>query len=272
MSRVPVHRLEGDDARGAVPAPDARTSLYHEVRSPLGLIITAAHAAAAATEDGAVRRRLDAIVRVAERTLRVAAEVIEGARAGTTTPAPPDVLFHPATVVEQFVLDLRAMNVEVEWRRDGHVDECFAHGRASQFEALLHTLFEDALDHRAGDSPIRVHATLVHDGAASELRVGIANRVAPESEPGYGIGEHLRQRSASRLGGALTVERVGDDYQVMFTLPVQRASRRPSAAPATPAKPARARSAASGGSRQKAAAGRRASRAGGADWEGGAAC
>ena len=230
----PADTAHPDPAAGV----DVQTALYHEIRSPLNLILTAARAAAEVGDQAAVRHHLDAIVRVAERTLRVATTVIETAREDGR-PSEATSLYYPAIVLERFVLDLRTMGVPVEWEPDARAAGCLARGAASDFEALLHTAFEDALDHGEPGDPIRVALTVRRGPGAATLQLSIANRCAAAGHAGLGVGSHLRASAARRLGGTLSVLQDGADYQLNVTLPLESAPRprRPARVSIPPAAP-----------------------------------
>ena len=179
--------------------------LYHELRSPLGLIQTTAQCA---IEDGdveAAQRSLDRIARVAERTLRVTESVLAMAGSERRTGATRNRTFSVEEPLSALVDDFaacvgRRINLDVE----ADAGELILRGSSSDFEAMTQALLTNAIDHGSDDSAIDVALLSVGESVAIEIRNPVA---AVDTHRGLGIGTHLAGRLASALGGRLTLDR-----------------------------------------------------------------
>ena len=91
---------------------DPMTVLYHELKSPLGLIATLARSAAIELDGLRAREHFEAINRVAERTLRTADIVLAVARAADQQPTV--TCCRPAEVLERLVGDMQELGCDVQ--------------------------------------------------------------------------------------------------------------------------------------------------------------
>ena len=89
---------------------DPLTVAYHELRSPLGLIVMQARAAAAEATEPGVRARCESIVRAAERMLRTAAEIFAAEQAAGST---VERTFAPVEVASGLITDLQGLSFGV---------------------------------------------------------------------------------------------------------------------------------------------------------------
>lgn len=195
------------------PAIDPVALAYHELRSPLGLVATAARAAADDCTDEATRARCEMIVRAAERMLRTAGQVFQLNRAVAADP----VRYFPAEVVRELVRDMRGLDVHVRLRIEGDALACATEGTLEQFEALIHTLVANALDHGEPGHDIRVRVR--HRG--NVLVVVVTNRVtARRRHNGAGMGAYIAHELAGRLGASLASSTRGETFRVEVILPL----------------------------------------------------
>ena len=195
------------------PTIDPVALAYHELRSPLGLVATAARAVADDCTDDATRVRCEMIVRAAERMLRTAGQVFQLNRACEANA----VRYRPAEVVRDLVHDLRGLDVHVRLRMREGVLDLETDGVREQFEALVHTLITNALDHGEPTRDIRVSLRM-RDG---RFVVAVRNRMAARGRHhGEGMGAYIAHELAHRLGARLTASRRGETYTAEVALPL----------------------------------------------------
>lgn len=195
------------------PAIDPVALAYHEIRSPLGLVAMAARAAADDCTDEATRARCEMIVRAAERMLRTASQVFHLNRASTAAPA----AYRPAAVVRDLVRDMRGLDVRIRVRIDHDAADCETDGVAEQFEALVHTLVTNAIDH--GESGEDIRLCIHRRGDA--LVVTVTNRIAARRRhSGDGMGTYIAHELAQRLGAELSTTSRRDTFRAQVILPL----------------------------------------------------
>jgi signal transduction histidine kinase len=186
--------------------------VYHELRSPLGLVATAARSAADDCQDDELRGRCEMIVRAAERMLRTANQVFELNRAAERLDRD---WFVPAGVAAGLVADLRGLDVDVRCETAAGAAGAAVFGVREQFEALLHSLVTNALDH--SDPGTEVVVRLAE--AEGELVVSVTNRVASlKRHKGMGLGTYIARALADRLDARLTVASAEGVYRVELAL------------------------------------------------------
>lgn len=191
---------------------DPLTMVYHELRSPLGLVATAARSAADDCQDEAIRSRCEMIVRAAERMLRTANEVFELNRSAECLDRD---WYVPAKIIADFVADLRGLEVDVRCETAAGGGAVAVFGVRGQFEALLHSLVTNAVDH--GDPEAEVVVGLTE--GEGELVVAVTNRAASlERHNGMGLGTYIAAGLAERLGARLTVMSGEGVYHVELAL------------------------------------------------------
>ena len=203
------------DGRSPVNAvvTDPVTMAYHELRSPLALVATAAQSVASDCRDDDLRSRCLSIVRAAERMLRTAGRVMEVAQASNSGEIRE---FEPVSVLEDVLADYRALGVPVCLEVD---EPRFARVRSvpEHFEALICSLIGNATDHGTEGEPILVSVK----SDAYFCDVTIANIVATSDRHlGIGLGSYIGERLASHLSATLRVERLGNSFAAHVSIPV----------------------------------------------------
>jgi signal transduction histidine kinase len=193
---------------------DPVSLVYHELRAPLGLVATAARAAAEDAGDEDLRLRCEMIVRAAERMLRTANEVFQLNRAADSSTRTP---FSPWGVTRDIAETLAAFDVCVRAAADKASRALVVEGVPDRFEALVHSLITNAVDHAPPGSPVDVELRLVD----SELELVVSNPVASvRRHRGLGLGTVVAEGLASRLGGSLEVAATGELFAAMLRLPI----------------------------------------------------
>lgn len=191
-------------------APNALTVAYHELRSPLALVITAARAAAAEARELAVQRRCEAIVRAAERMLATAERLLQGEAAGGLPQR-----FRPASIAARIVEDRRALGLPVWLISDSSAIAAEAAGDPVTFECLVGTLIASAGDH--GD---RIHGIEVRcDATRAGIWLSVENAIDFARAPGHGLGTGIAAALAAGLGAELTRTETAGRYIVELLLP-----------------------------------------------------
>jgi signal transduction histidine kinase len=191
---------------------DPVTLTYHELRAPLGLIVTAARAAADECSDVAVRGRCEVIVRTAERMLRDAQELFRVFRAGATEPE----TFLPDRLILSVFADLQELGVplDIAWPE---TFEARATGQPAVLESLVHCLASNACDHLAEGGRIKVAVA----GERHWLVLRLSNPRDPVGRHrGIGAGRLIEQRLADELGARVTHEADGAEHVAELRLPV----------------------------------------------------
>ena len=196
--------------------------VYHELRAPLGLVATAARSVAEDLPDQELRSRCEMIVRAAERMLRTA-EAVTRATAGITDSAQEGAAsFVPHDVVRELVETLRGLDVAVELSLKSTAP-VVVQGSPDRFEALIHSLVNNAIEHGDPESAVRVSVA----GAVGSVTVEVRNEMAvDDTHRGGGMGMIIAAALARGLDAALTTEMVNGDYVARVALPV-RQGRRP---------------------------------------------
>lgn len=196
-----------------VLADDPLTLAYHELRSPLGLLVTSAHAIADDAPDPAIRARVAVMARAAERMLRTASQVFEFARAGTLGEPEP---YRPAASVREIAADLGGLAVNLELDIAARADAIRLYGHRSAFEAIVQSLINNALEHGDATRPVTIR---VADEPGS-CTVTVENWLpGARRSRGLGAGLHLCRRLAAHLGAVLETEAGGDRFSARLLLP-----------------------------------------------------
>lgn len=198
-------------------AHDPFTLAYHELRSPLGLLATAARSVVEDSTEQAIRDRCAVIVRTVERMLRTTEQVFGVARvAGDEPPS----RFLPSVVLAGLIRDMGpAAALELHIEPDAGSAAVF--GASGAFEALAQSLLNNAVDHGDPAAPITVE--LVHENGA--LTLSITNRTTSvRRHNGLGVGLYLCRRLAEQLGGELSAGLEGQTYRASIRVPVAAAS------------------------------------------------
>lgn len=198
------------------PTLDAMTMAYHELRSPLGLVLTAARVAAEqAAGDDDLRRRCETIVRAAERMLRTAQQVFE------LSELPGDVVeapYSPSDVILGVAADLGALGVCVACDVTPGARRAWTTGVAERLEALVQSLLTNAGDHGEPGVPVRMSL----DATPVALTVAVTNTIAAaRRHKGLGLGSLIANELAIRLGADLEMAAEDGKFTATVRLPLQ---------------------------------------------------
>jgi signal transduction histidine kinase len=204
---------------------DPVTLAYHELRSPLGLILTQARLAEENASEPDVRASCNAIARAAERMLRTATAIFALER----DPAEIVALeFVPYAVVAPLVDDLQRCDVPVRLVASGAVKTCTVLAAPERFESLLQCLVTNAIDHGVGARPVEIELRL--GNGALTMTVSNGWNGGASRHRGLGIGQYLAQRLADEIGAELQMGPRGDRYTAtarMRPAPAQPDERQP---------------------------------------------
>jgi len=194
-------------------AIDPLTLAYHELRSPLGLVATAARSVAEESRDDALRARCEVIVRTVDRMLRTVQQVFGAAQAGSTD-AP--AWFAPLDVVSRLVHYLQGFDVGIDLSADGQALAARVFGVRGLFEALVQSLVSNAVDHSEAGACVTVRLA----GDENTLTFTVVNTAATRRRhKGLGVGLYICDRLAEQLGGTLSTGFDGREYRASFRLP-----------------------------------------------------
>jgi len=165
----------------------------HELRAPLGLVVTAARTANDVGEPEFLRRQLRVIERSAERLLRISSVLLAAA-----APACGD-RFSLGRTLESTIADLRELGLNLELR--GPLPpELLLPGAPEHFEALVSSLVMNAADHGDEQTPIVVSV----DAESGRAVLRIENEIADEERhKGRGLGSLIARQLAAHLGAEL---------------------------------------------------------------------
>ena len=198
-------------------ALDPLTLAYHELRSPLGLVATAARSLVEESADESLRRRCEVILRSVERMLRTTGSVLALAR-GEGEESPD--WFTPAEVVTQLAADLGSFDVRLDLQVTTDAGACRHFGARGIFETLVQSLLSNAIDHSDPGAVVVIRLGR-EDGA---LTLTISNPVAAKKRhTGLGAGLYLCSKLADQLGGALQAEAEDGLFHARIRLPLSGA-------------------------------------------------
>jgi signal transduction histidine kinase len=186
---------------------------YHELRAPLGLVATAASAAASECGDEVTRSRCEVILRVAERMLRTSNQVYTAARSGASS-AP--AWYSPGEIIDSLAADLHDLAVPITFQMTGAAASIRAHGVREQFEALLQSIVNNALDHGEPGAEVTVRLVPLRDRFEVSVENVIAGRIRHH---GGGLGSYIAETLARQLGAELTSTRAGRIYTMTLRVP-----------------------------------------------------
>ena len=200
-------------------ATDPVTMALHELRSPLGLVATAARSAADDCDDDMLRRRCEVIVRAAERMLKTAQTVISLAQTASLLKRSA---FNPAASVRAIVDDLRAIGVQVSLLDETSAEEYLFDGIREQFETLVTSLISNALDHAEPSTVLEVHLACAGD----EFAARVSNKLCSgrSGHAGLGVGNYIADQLAGIIPATIKRSVCESQYSVEVTMPVIRGS------------------------------------------------
>lgn len=184
----------------------------HEIRGPLGLIVMAAEAAKERNNDHQLQEQCESIVRTANRVLRITSSLF--ALIGGRSESEEHVSC-PARVVRDTCMDLRALGAAVCFEIDPRALDAEVEGSSVHFEALLHSLLTNAMEHGEPAAPVEVQLCLDSD----ELTLRVSNRMAANTRRrGLGLGNLIVERVAAALPCQIRRAVEGDTYEVEISL------------------------------------------------------
>jgi signal transduction histidine kinase len=197
---------------------DPLTLAYHELRSPLGLIATAARAAAEDPDPEQARHYCKVISRTADMVLRTTEQVLSLAEAARVAPGQ---LYRPHEVIADVVNTFTELGLALRLEIAPAARELVMDGVPNHLEALVQSLLGNAFDHGEPGEPVCVMV----DSPGEELIVGVSNPI-PQScrHRGLGVGAYLSRRLAEQMGGVLRVGPEGSHYRALLCLPASVAS------------------------------------------------
>lgn len=199
-----------------VLADDPLTLAYHELRSPLGLLVMSAHAIADDAPDPVIRARVAVMARAAERLLRTASHVFEFARAGALDEPVP---FVPARCVRDVAADLRALAVDIQVTVAPAAETLSLVSHQAAFEAIVQSLVNNAIEHGAPGQPVELRL-VCEDG---RLTFAVANAISDRPRGrGLGVGLHLCRRLATHLDAILETESRGGCHSARLIVPTRQ--------------------------------------------------
>ncbi|MCC7362954.1 MAG: HAMP domain-containing histidine kinase [Dehalococcoidia bacterium] len=190
------------------------TLVYHELRSPLGLLATAARSAAEECDDENLKSRCEIIVRAAERMLRTAQQLLDLAR-GDDGREPE--AFSPTDIILVIAADNTALGSTVETVITPAARRAWTLAVREVFEALMQSLVSNALDHGDPDVAPVVQVAAEEDALVVEVR----NRVGTAKQhEGLGLGSYIARGLAEQLGARIETIEARREHVVRLHLPV----------------------------------------------------
>jgi signal transduction histidine kinase len=193
------------------------TLVYHEVRTPLGLLTTAARALAEDCDgDELLRRQCQVVLTAAERVLLISNQVL-GLAASTKVEHADGC--RPAETVSSVIADLRDLGVPLTLQEGPGVAEVESSVPGAQFETVLHSLIMNAVDHGLAGDEITVTTRVEGD----VLCVEISNTMGPARHKGLGVGMYLCAEVVKGFGGEIEARSNSDRYEVALKVPLATA-------------------------------------------------
>lgn len=191
---------------------DPVTLAYHELRSPLGLMVAAARSAADECTDDELRSRCLSILRTAERMLRTTGQML--AVAQVAQEAMPGT-FSPVAVVEKLAAEYSDLGVPVVANFPARA-VLTVQGDPAQLEALLCTIIGNALDHGAESSAVMVCVAETGDEVTIQVQnaIGITRR-----HRGLGLSSYIGNKLAESLNATLRMGRTELGFVARISLP-----------------------------------------------------
>lgn len=195
---------------------DPVTLVYHELRAPLGLMATAARSAAEDCDDEDLRKRVEMIVRAAERMLSTAASVLS--LAAGSIPAPSETV-SLNDVVDRIAEESRALGAPVFFS-PGDTD-CNVDVPLSQLETLIQSLLNNALQHGSEGEGALVQFSTYREGNCGIIAV--KNRISTEKRHrGIGAGTYLANRIAAQFGGFVETCTQDEFFTASIVIPLSQ--------------------------------------------------
>ena len=185
---------------------------YHELRSPLALMVTMARSAAEDCANDELRSRCLSIVRTAERMLRTAGQVMVVAETSLDDAADR---FFPGDVVGKVIDDYRGMGVEIDFENSA-AEALEVLAAPGQLEALLCSIVGNALDHGSSQSPIRISVAETQHTVVIQVRNHVGR---PRAHRGLGLGSYIGDQLARAINASLELSRSDNEFSARITIP-----------------------------------------------------
>jgi signal transduction histidine kinase len=195
------------------PIIDPVAMAYHELRSPLSLVIMAARSAAeeCPRDYGVLRTRCEAIVRAAERMLSTAQEILALAEPNLAE----DNEFELSESLVSAVGEFRELGVRLSLASLPSGPR--VQGSRRKFETLIVSLLNNAVEHGAAGTDFEVRSWKNAGDAFIEIR----NVIAPtDTHVGYGLGARVAQELARSLHADIQCSAQSNVYRVTVRIPL----------------------------------------------------
>ncbi len=172
--------------------------VVHELRRPLGYLATAAQLMGEEAAEDDIRSRCERMERTARRMLRMTETVLDA----TAVIASQETArgYSPGEVAAQLADDARGLGLPLRLEIEPGAGGAVAFGRRGQFETLLQSLLNNAVDHGSAGSDVVLRVS----AGSQEVCIDIENEVgAPNGHRGLGLGLLLCRRLADLCGAQL---------------------------------------------------------------------
>ena len=209
LPRSPHQPDESIDPRALGAVADLARLAHHELRSPLGLIVTVVQQALTNCDDEQLRAQLNVIGRSAQHALLTADAIVGSARPLETSES-TDL----RDLVCQLVVDHQhSADVRLHLRGGG---AWAVRAPGTVVQMIVQSILANAISHRDTRSPIDV--TLTQE--AGQVVLQFANAVRDDAHhAGAGLGNSFVSRLAESLGGKVAREVHDGTYLVTLSLP-----------------------------------------------------
>ncbi len=195
------------------PTIEPSAAVLHELRTPLGFLVTAARAAAEeCPADASVLYQVRNLERVAMRLLASAEQVLAVALAERDQSTNPfDAIATARRAIEDSICVGLAIKLSATCEHDAWIARS---GNEAQLDALIQSLLNNAVQHGDADGAIEVTVTSCAERFSMEVR----NRVGRNARRGLGLGMEIAAQLAARLGASLVRGIEGTDFVARIEL------------------------------------------------------